>query len=245
MQESQQLPEPIFTPTTKAHTGHDEPLDREGAIALVGEERFEALKSASIELYRFASDYAAQRGIILADTKLEFGLDEGQIVLADELFTPDSSRFWPANGFTPGRSQPSFDKQYVRDYARVARMGQGAARAGAPGQGGDRNAPALPGGLRTLDRHLVRGVRGRPAGGAALRVSVLVRPKAGILDPQGEAVEGSLRKLGFDVSDARVGRLIDLEVGSDERRRCARAGRRDVPQAARQPADRELRDRAP
>jgi phosphoribosylaminoimidazole-succinocarboxamide synthase len=118
LQESQQLPEPIFTPTTKAHAGHDEPLDREGAVALVGEERFEILKNTSIELYRFGSDYAASRGIILADTKLEFGLDEtGQIVLGDELFTPDSSRFWPANGFKAGRPQPSFDKQYVRDYA--------------------------------------------------------------------------------------------------------------------------------
>ena len=118
LKESQQLPEPIFTPTTKAETGHDEPLDREGAVALVGEERFEELKRMSIALYRYVSDYAAQRGIILADTKLELGLDEnGQIVLADEIFTPDSSRFWPAQGFQPGRSQPSFDKQYVRDYA--------------------------------------------------------------------------------------------------------------------------------
>ena len=118
LKESEKLPEPIFTPTTKAHTGHDEPLDREGAVALVGEERFEELKDASIRLYRFASDYATQRGIILADTKLEFGLDDGgQVVLADEVFTPDSSRFWPAQGFQAGRGQPSFDKQYVRDYA--------------------------------------------------------------------------------------------------------------------------------
>jgi phosphoribosylaminoimidazole-succinocarboxamide synthase len=118
LKESEKLPEPIFTPTTKAHTGHDEPLDREGAVALVGEERFEELKDASIRLYRFASDYAAQRGIILADTKLEFGLDDGEkVVLGDEVFTPDSSRFWPAQGFQAGRGQPSFDKQYVRDYA--------------------------------------------------------------------------------------------------------------------------------
>jgi phosphoribosylaminoimidazole-succinocarboxamide synthase len=120
LKESEQLPEPLFTPTTKAHTGHDEPLDHEQAAALVGDERFEHLKRASIELYRFASEYAAKRGIILADTKLEFGVDEeGTIVLGDELFTPDSSRFWPANGYTPGRGQPSFDKQYVRDYAET------------------------------------------------------------------------------------------------------------------------------
>ena len=120
LRESDRLPEPIFTPTTKAHTGHDEPLDREGAVALVGEERFEALKKTSIELYQFVSDYAAERGIILADTKLEFGVDEsGTIVLADEIFTPDSSRFWPADEYAPGGPQPSFDKQFVRDYCET------------------------------------------------------------------------------------------------------------------------------
>jgi phosphoribosylaminoimidazole-succinocarboxamide synthase len=118
LKESERLPEPIFTPTTKAHTGHDEPLDRDQAVELVGEDRFEELERASLDIYGFASGYAAERGIILADTKLEFGLDEGgQIMVADEVFTPDSSRFWPANGFATGRSQPSFDKQYVRDYA--------------------------------------------------------------------------------------------------------------------------------
>jgi phosphoribosylaminoimidazole-succinocarboxamide synthase len=116
--ESDELPEPILTPTTKAHTGHDEPLDREQAAALIGEERLAKVEEASIALYRFASAYARERGIILPDTKFEFGLDEtGTLVLGDELFTPDSSRFWPADGYKPGRSQPSFDKQYVRDYA--------------------------------------------------------------------------------------------------------------------------------
>jgi phosphoribosylaminoimidazole-succinocarboxamide synthase len=118
LKESNRLPEPIFTPTTKAQEGHDEPLDDEQAAALVGDERYDELRRLSIELYRFASEHALARGIILADTKFEFGVDErGALVLADELFTPDSSRFWPADGFTPGRSQPSFDKQYVRDYA--------------------------------------------------------------------------------------------------------------------------------
>ena len=115
--ESAQLPAPIFTPATKAQTGHDENIDRAAAVELVGEERFDEAERLSLELYRFASEHAAARGIILADTKLEFGVDEhGQLVLADEAFTPDSSRFWPADEYAPGAPQPSFDKQFVRDY---------------------------------------------------------------------------------------------------------------------------------
>ena len=115
--ESDRLPEPIFTPATKAQTGHDENIDREAAVALVGEDRFDAAERLTLELYGFASERALERGIILADTKLEFGVDrEGRLVLADEAFTPDSSRFWPADEYTPGGAQPSFDKQFVRDY---------------------------------------------------------------------------------------------------------------------------------
>jgi phosphoribosylaminoimidazole-succinocarboxamide synthase len=115
--ESQKLPEPIFTPATKAQTGHDENIDRAAGIALVGEKEFDEAERLSLELYGFVSEYAAERGIILADTKLEFGIDEqGRLVLADEAFTPDSSRFWPADEYAPGGPQPSFDKQFVRDY---------------------------------------------------------------------------------------------------------------------------------
>src|SRR5215471_13631705 len=115
--ESQQLPEPIFTPATKAQTGHDENIDRAAGAALVGEGRYDEAERLSLELYRFASERALERGIILADTKLEFGADrEGNLVLADEAFTPDSSRFWPADTYEPGGAQPSFDKQFVRDY---------------------------------------------------------------------------------------------------------------------------------
>jgi phosphoribosylaminoimidazole-succinocarboxamide synthase len=115
--ESQRLPEPIFTPATKAQTGHDENIDRAAAIELVGEERYDAVERISLELYRLVSERAAALGIILADTKLELGLDEtGRLVLADEAFTPDSSRFWPADEYAPGGPQPSFDKQFVRDY---------------------------------------------------------------------------------------------------------------------------------
>ena len=117
LEDSQKLPEPIFTPSTKAQEGHDENIDREQAAELVGRDRFDEVERVSLELYRFASDYAAERGILIADTKFELGLDpEGQLVLGDEAFTPDSSRFWPADEYEAGRAQPSFDKQFVRDY---------------------------------------------------------------------------------------------------------------------------------
>jgi phosphoribosylaminoimidazole-succinocarboxamide synthase len=118
LRESDKLPEPIFTPTTKATEGHDEALTAEQAADLVGDERFDELRRISIELYELAADAAAGKGIIIADTKFELGLDdEGRIVLGDEIFTPDSSRFWPADEYEPGASPPSFDKQFVRDYA--------------------------------------------------------------------------------------------------------------------------------
>jgi phosphoribosylaminoimidazole-succinocarboxamide synthase len=117
LRESDRLPEPIFTPSTKALEGHDENIDRAQAADLVGAERFAEVERIALDLYRFASEHARQRGIIIADTKFELGLDEdGTLVLADEAFTPDSSRFWPADEYEPGRSQPSFDKQFVRDY---------------------------------------------------------------------------------------------------------------------------------
>jgi phosphoribosylaminoimidazole-succinocarboxamide synthase len=117
LQESAQLTEPIFTPSTKATTGHDENIDREEAAELIGSERLAEVEGASIALYRFAADHARSRGILIADTKFEFGLDEtGTLVLADEVLTPDSSRFWPADQWRPGSSPPSFDKQFVRDW---------------------------------------------------------------------------------------------------------------------------------
>jgi phosphoribosylaminoimidazole-succinocarboxamide synthase len=117
LRESQQLPEPIFTPSTKAVEGHDENIDLDQAAELVGAEELEEVERIALALYRIAAEHARERGIIIADTKFEFGRDgEGRLVLADEAFTPDSSRFWPADDYEPGRSQPSFDKQYVRDY---------------------------------------------------------------------------------------------------------------------------------
>ncbi len=115
--ESAELPEPIFTQATKARTGHDENIDRDQAAELVGVERLGEVERVSIALYRFAAEHARTRGILIADTKFEFGLvEQGQLVLGDEALTPDSSRFWPAGEYRPGGSQPSFDKQFVRDY---------------------------------------------------------------------------------------------------------------------------------
>ena len=118
LRESEKLPEPLFTPSTKAATGHDENITRAQASEIVSLPMLELLERVSIELYSFAAEYAAERGIIIADTKFEFGADpEGQhLYLGDEALTPDSSRFWPADLFEPGRPQPSFDKQFVRDY---------------------------------------------------------------------------------------------------------------------------------
>jgi phosphoribosylaminoimidazole-succinocarboxamide synthase len=134
LRESDRLPAPIFTPSTKAEVGHDEAIDFEGAVALIGDrELAERLRDTSIAVYEHAAEHGRQRGIILADTKFEFGLDaDGQLTLGDEVLTPDSSRFWPADQYEPGRGQPSFDKQFVRDWASST--------------GWDRNppAPAIP-----------------------------------------------------------------------------------------------------
>jgi phosphoribosylaminoimidazole-succinocarboxamide synthase len=142
LRESDQLPEPLFTPSTKAEVGHDEAIDFEAVAELVGDrELAQRLREVSIAVYQYAADHARTRGIILADTKFEFGLDEnGRLTLADEVCTPDSSRFWPADQYQPGRGQPSFDKQFVRDWAS--------------GTGWDRNppAPAIPDGVVTATR---------------------------------------------------------------------------------------------
>ena len=119
LQESERLPTPIFTPSTKAEEGHDETVSFDEAAEIIGDaELMQRLRDVSVALYSFAADHARERGVILADTKFELGLDDdGELVLGDEVLTPDSSRFWPAEGYAPGKGQPSFDKQYVRDWA--------------------------------------------------------------------------------------------------------------------------------
>ena len=116
LRESEHLPEPIFTPSTKATTGHDENISFEQTIERVGRRLAEKLRDTSLTIYQRAAEYAAARGIIIADTKFEFGLVADQMIWIDEALTPDSSRFWPGNQYSAGKAQPSFDKQYVRDY---------------------------------------------------------------------------------------------------------------------------------
>ncbi len=132
LQESDRLPEPLFTPSTKAEVGHDEAIDFEGAAELIGDRALaERVRDVSLALYEFAAEHARANGIILADTKFELGLDAaGKLTIGDEICTPDSSRFWPADQYEPGRGQPSFDKQFVRDWASST--------------GWDRNPPAPP-----------------------------------------------------------------------------------------------------
>lgn len=116
MKESEKFDQPLFTPSTKAESGHDVNISFEKMKDLIGEENAEKLKELSLEIYKKGSEYARKKGIIIADTKFEFGKVDNQIIVVDELLTPDSSRFWPADQYKPGKSPPSFDKQYVRDY---------------------------------------------------------------------------------------------------------------------------------
>ncbi len=172
LRESEQLPEPIFTPATKAEVGdHDENVDFERAVEIVGDRPLlEELRRLSLELYTYASEHARERGIILADTKFEFGKrPDGTIVLGDEVLTPDSSRFWPSDGYEPGRSQPSFDKQYVRDWAA--------------GSGWDKAPPAPP-----LPDEVIEGTRERYAD-AYERISG--QPFSSWLERSGAAQPGS------------------------------------------------------
>lgn len=139
--EASKLPEPIFTPATKAELGdHDENVDFEAVVDKLGETRATQLKNATLEIYSQAAEVAATKGLILADTKFEFGLDpQGNLVLADEVLTPDSSRYWRAEGYEPGKVQPSFDKQYVRDWLTSSKSGWK--------RDSNEEPPALPGGV--------------------------------------------------------------------------------------------------
>ncbi len=185
--ESDKLPEPIFTPATKAEIGdHDENVDFDRAAEIVGDRALmEELRRISIEVYKRGAEHAAERGIILADTKFEFGRHAGaEIVLGDEVLTPDSSRFWPADRYEPGKTQPSFDKQYVRDWATE--------------QGWDKTPPApeLPPDVVEQTRGQVR--RGlRADHGAVLlvpRARVLIRPRRGSSTPRARRSSGRCRR---------------------------------------------------
>ena len=167
LRESDRLPEPLFTPSTKAEQGHDENISIDEAAALVGRDVAERVAELAIALYRRGAEIAEPAGIILADTKFEFGIDPatGELILIDEVLTPDSSRFWDAADYEPGRAQASFDKQYVRDYLETPGLGQDAARPGAARRGRRRDAGPLRRGVRADHRRelpaLSRRRRGR------------------------------------------------------------------------------------
>ena len=197
LRESERLPTPVFTPSTKADEGHDEAIDFDRAAELVGDRDLMArVRDVSIELYRFAAEHARERGVILADTKFEFGLDDdGELVVGDEVLTPDSSRYWPADGYEAGQRAAEL-RQAVR-----ARLGARAA-AGTRRRRRRRSPTTSSQGTRGRYVEAYERITGEPfaawlAQDRAVRARVLIRPKAGILDPQGIAVERALPALGL------------------------------------------------
>ena len=257
LRESDRLPEPIFTPTTKAETGHDLPLTFEQMSDLGGARARRTPAGAHRRHLRpHRASVALERGIIVADTKVEFGFAGGELLLIDEVGTPDSSRFWPLDGYEPGRAQPSFDKQFVRDWLDASRLGPRAAAA-EPARRRDRED------ARAKYREAYERVTGEPwpaylarmgqgtrerrrpgAGrGAGMRCTfeVLVTLKAGLADPAGKAVEASLPAMGWtNVSGVHVGKSHPARCRGPERRRGSRTGRRDREAVAVQPRDRGL-----
>ncbi len=231
LQESAQLPEPVFTPSTKAEVGdHDENISFEAAVDLVGTEVAEAARDTSLELYRRGAEWAAERGILIADTKFELGMVEGRLTVCDEVLTPDSSRFWPADQWSAG-----LDAAVVRQAAGPGppgrpRLGQDPTAPTAARRGGHRRLAALHRGLRADQRsHLrrlagggVTSVRARPHvvrddERMTFEVHVEVTLRPGIADPEGATIERSLPALGFDeVRGVSVGKSIRFEVEADD-----------------------------
>ncbi len=219
LRDGDRLPEPIFTPAVKAPVGeHDENVSFERVVELHGEETATELRRLTLKLYSRAEEIARERGIILADTKFEFGLRrDGTFVLADEVLTPDSSRFWDAELWQPGESLPSFDKQYVRDWL---------AHASGWNRSSEQPPPPLPDEIvaATRERYVEAYERltGRPFApepfgrlSPMARVIVDVMPKPEILDPQGKAVTAALTRLGFEGLAVRQGRRFEVTVDGD------------------------------
>ena len=257
LRESDRLPEAIFTPSTKATTGHDENIDaraggragRRGPLS----RRWSGPRSRSTAS---PPTTRAALGILIADTKFEFGVDaEGRLVLADEAFTPDSSRFWPADEYEPGGPQPSFDKQFVRDYCETLGWDKTDSGAGAPRRRRRRDAGALRRGVRAADRDRVRRLPRRPGGRAPVTApaALAVRgrdegdrarpPEGGDPRPAGTGGRGLAPPPRLRRRDMLGSAASSTSRSTPTTRRCPRRGRADVRAAAREPADRELRDR--
>lgn len=219
LRDGDRLSEPIFTPAVKAPLGeHDENVSFERIVELHGAETAEELRQVTLELYAKAERIAREKGIILADTKFEFGRrPDGTLVLADEVLTPDSSRFWDAELWRPGESLPSFDKQYVRDWLAHDSGWDPASEVAPPPLPADVVAATRARYIEAFERltstKFTSGASDRIS--AMARVIVDVMPKPEILDPQGKAVTGALGRLGFDGLSVRQGRRFEITVDGD------------------------------
>lgn len=207
LRQADKLPEPIFTPATKATSGHDENIGFEAVVDRVGEEVAARLRKISLALFDVAATFLEDKDIILADTKFEFGMDNGEIVLIDEVFTPDSSRFWPRDKYSPGGAQISFDKQYVREFLESS------------GWNKEPPAPPLPEDVvRNTSkkyRAIYRIVTGKALApeNESMRCKVVVTLKRNVSDPQGLAIRKALHSLGFtDALEVRAGKFFELEI---------------------------------
>ncbi len=217
LRESDKLPTPIFTPATKATTGHDENITRDQAAELVGEGRLRDVEAAAIEVYRVAAEHALGAGIIIADTKFEFGLDAARQSRARRRGSDTRLVTLLARRRVRARPRAGQLRQAVRArLLRVDGLGQDVSGPGAPGGGRAGHAGEVRRSVRAADDDPVPGVSRQPVGRPRMKATVLVRPKEGILDPQGDAVERALEHLGFAVSGARVGKVVDLEVTADD-----------------------------
>ena len=222
MREAEPLPEPLFTPTTKAETGHDLPHDRRrGDRARRRRTSSSACRDAALAIYERGAAHAASRGIILADTKFEFGFaPDGELLLIDEVLTPDSSRYWPADEYAVGGSPPSFDKQYVRDHYLTLDWDQTPPAPPLPGRRDRGHAAALRRGVRAHHRPVLRRLVRRlrcSTSDARSRPGSTSPTCPGILDPQGATVERALPALGYtNVSQVSVGKSIRLVLDADD-----------------------------
>jgi phosphoribosylaminoimidazole-succinocarboxamide synthase len=218
LRQADRLPEPIFTPATKATSGHDENIGFEAVVEEVGEDIANRLRYTSLELFKVAATFLENKDVILADTKFEFGMDAGKIVLIDEVFTPDSSRFWPRESYEPGGPQISFDKQYVREFLETS------------GWNKEPPAPPLPEDVvqntSKKYRAIYRIVAGKPLDPLkeTIRAKVVVTLKRNVSDPQGLAILKALHALGFtDADQVRAGKFFEVEVrGMDPKKVCER-----------------------
>ena len=226
LREADRLPEPIFTPSTKAEVGHDENISREQLADLVGADLARQLEERSIALYLEGARRAEAVGIILADTKFEFGFIDGELAVIDEVLTPDSSRFWDGSRVRAGPSPPSFDKQFVRDFVADCGLEQGAAAPTLPGRG-DRRDP------RSVRRRVRAHHRAGLGGSLTVRwtAEVHVALRGGIADPEGQTIASALRSLGYRLGGGGPQRqaAADRLLGADATRRPRRRWPRCAP----------------